>query len=288
MSEFVKVGERILAKPSGCDYDLLPNKTYSLMFEDWTRTSYLTEAGDLNLPEKIYSDKKDEFFIKRVLDDFEATDSTTTGILLAGMKGSGKTLTAKLLAKRSNLPIIIVDSRYEERFLSDFFSKIQTPVCILFDEIDKDFHTSRLLSFLDGIQDTVKKMVIFTCNQWDEDHIDTNMIDRCSRIKYFKEYTGMSEELIDSILANNLEGDPRINDVKDIIVNKFAVTSFDNISSFVKEVKKYPNETIDTIISDLNITFVEQKEEEEEVCIKAKKPIPVTMCSDCECACSGC
>ena len=40
MSEFVKVGERILAKPSGCDYDLLPNKTYSLMFEDWTRTSY--------------------------------------------------------------------------------------------------------------------------------------------------------------------------------------------------------------------------------------------------------
>ena len=67
------------------------------------------------------------------------------------------------------------------------------------------------------------------------------MIDRCSRIKYFKEYTGMSEELIDSILANNLEGDPRINDVKDIIVNKFAVTSFDNISSFVKEVKNFLN-----------------------------------------------
>ena len=280
MSEFVKVGERILAKPSGCDYDLLPNKTYNLMFDDWTRVSYLTEAGDINLPEKIYSDKKDEFFIKRVLDDFEATDSTTTGILLAGMKGSGKTLTAKLLAKRSNLPIIIVDSRYDERYLSEFFIKINTPVCILFDEIDKGFNTSRLLSFLDGIQDTVKKMVIFTCNEWDEDHIDINMIDRCSRIKYFKEYTGMSEELIDSILLNNLEGDPRYDEIKEIIVNKFAVTSFDNISSFVKEVKKYPNETIDTIISDLNITFVESDDKEEEICIKANKPIPVTMYSD--------
>ena len=67
---------------------------------------------------------------------------------------------------------------------------------------------------------------------------------------------------------------------KDIIVNKFAVTSFDNISSFVKEVKKYHNETIDTIISDLNITFVESDDKEEEICIKANKPIPVTMYSD--------
>ena len=282
MSEFVKVGERILAKPNGCDYDLLVGKTYTLKMDGWNNTSFLTEASDMNIPEKVYYDNRDKFFLKRVLDSFNADDNNTTGVLLAGLKGSGKTLTAKMLAQNSNLPVIIVDNRYDERYLGDFFNKINTPVCILFDEIDKGFHTERLLQFLDGIQDTTKKLVVFTCNKWDEDSIDSNLIDRCSRNKYFKEFTGMSDDLIDAIVTDNLKDDPRIDEVKNIIKTKFDVKSFDNILSFVQEVNKYKDETVDTIVGDLNITFIDNSEDDDAIEIKAKSPIPVTISKDIE------
>ena len=106
MSEFIKNNNEITIKPTGMDYDLIPGKVYNLNYKrDWTNYPYIEEDGELGLPSKIYAE--DSFFIQRVLDTF-GTDINNVGVLLSGLKGSGKSLTAKLIAKKSNLPILVV------------------------------------------------------------------------------------------------------------------------------------------------------------------------------------
>lgn len=63
--------------------------------------------------------------------------------MLAGTKGTGKTVLAKVIAKESGLPIIIVDGNYPAQYLSKFFKGFKTPVCIIFDEIEKKWRTDR-------------------------------------------------------------------------------------------------------------------------------------------------
>ena len=109
MSEFIKNGSEIVTKPDGFDYDLIPGKIYNLNYNRYKDYSYIEEDGKLELPSKIYNE--DTFFIKRILDSFN-TDVSNIGVLLSGLKGSGKSLTAKLIAKRSNLPILIVSSSF--------------------------------------------------------------------------------------------------------------------------------------------------------------------------------
>ena len=135
MSEFIKNGDQIVTKPEGFDYDLIPGKVYNLNYDRYKEYSYIEEDGNLELPKKIYSE--DTFFIKRILDSFN-TDISNIGVLLSGLKGSGKSLTTKLVAKRSNLPILVVSSTYPSGELKDFFTEFKTPVCVIFDEIDKN------------------------------------------------------------------------------------------------------------------------------------------------------
>ncbi len=61
------------------------------------------------------------------------------GVLLNGVKGTGKSVTAKLICNelKNFLPIIIVDKAYEG--LPQFISKIQQEVIIFIDEFEKVF-----------------------------------------------------------------------------------------------------------------------------------------------------
>ena len=50
MSEFIKVGERIVNKPTGLDYDLINGKVYNLKWDRYNGMSYFEEDGSLSLP----------------------------------------------------------------------------------------------------------------------------------------------------------------------------------------------------------------------------------------------
>ena len=129
MTEFIKIGEKIQVKPNGLDYDLIPGKVYDLKWDNFNDCTYLQENGDLNLPKKLYKFEGDDKFIKRCLTYFNSENSgETTGVLLSGLKGSGKSVLAKRLAKESNLPIIIVDPEYHLRRIEKFFKEVKTPV----------------------------------------------------------------------------------------------------------------------------------------------------------------
>lgn len=91
-NEFIKIGEQIIAKPKGADYDLIPGKVYDLSWNRWEDSPIFKENGELNLPKKVYSTKTDDIFKKRIITYFNKANTNTTGVMLAGTKGTGNSI----------------------------------------------------------------------------------------------------------------------------------------------------------------------------------------------------
>lgn len=89
VSEFIKVGNNIVVKPVGADYDLIPGKVYDLNWDRYNDRYLFSENGELNLPKKVYELKKDTSFKNRILTYFKTANTQTTGVMLAGIKGTG-------------------------------------------------------------------------------------------------------------------------------------------------------------------------------------------------------
>ena len=253
MSEFIKVGERIINKPTGLDYDLVNGKVYNLKWDRYNGMSYFEEDGSLSLPSKVYTTKSDDFFIKRVNTYFQKTSKLSTGVMLSGIKGTGKTVMAKVIAKNSNLPIIVVDEEYPTGRINDFFRKFETPVTIIFDEVDKHWDTENLLGWLDGVQTNAKKLVLFTCNN--EDRVNDYLKDRCSRVRYIRHFEANDNaRFLREILRDKGIAEDNIEDTYAFIVNNFGLLSIDNILSFIDEKLLFPELSNEEIFNDMNIS----------------------------------
>lgn len=253
MSEFIKVGEKIVNKPTGLDYDLINGKVYNLKWDRYNGMSYFEEDGLLNLPAKVYTTKSDDVFIKRVNTYFQKTSKLSTGVMLSGIKGTGKTVMAKVIAKNSNLPIIVVDEDYPTGRINDFFRKFETPVTIIFDEVDKHWDTEDLLGWLDGVQTNAKKLVLFTCNN--EDRVNDYLKDRCSRVRYIRHFEANDNaRFLREILRDKGIAEDKIEDTYTFIVNSFGLLSIDNILSFIDEKLLFPELSNEEIFNDMNIS----------------------------------
>lgn len=257
-AEFVKSGSRILPKPNGTDYNLINGKAYDLKWDDWSDMAYLAENGELNLPSKIYELNEDKIFKKRVLNSFNNHENSI-GVMLAGTKGTGKSMLAKIIAKESNLPIIIVDSQFPTNRLIGFFKQFSTPVCVIFDEIEKNFNTGRMLDFLDGVEKTTKKLVLMTCNELDK--VSEYLQDRCSRIRYVRKY-GINDNLafLPMLIENKEIKNAEI--VRKFVEERFKLPSIDNMNAFLNEIKDLEDEDIslDDIVKYMNINTYPPKQ----------------------------
>lgn len=253
MSEFIKVGEKIVNKPTGLDYDLINGKVYNLKWDRYNGMSYFEEDGLLSLPAKVYTTKSDDVFIKRVNTYFQKTSKLSTGVMLSGIKGTGKTVMAKVIAKNSNLPIIVVDEDYPTGRINDFFRKFETPVTIIFDEVDKHWDTEDLLGWLDGVQTNAKKLVLFTCNN--EDRVNDYLKDRCSRVRYIRHFEANDNaRFLREILRDKGIAEDKIKDTYTFIVNNFGLLSIDNILSFIDEKLLFPELSNEEIFNNMNIS----------------------------------
>ena len=251
MSEFIKAGNKILNKPNGFDYDLINGKVYNLKYERYGVGSYFEEDGSLSLPKKVYTTKDDDIFIKRVNTYFKKTSKLSTGVMLSGIKGTGKTVLAKVIARDSGLPVIVVNENYPTRRINDFFKKFSTPVCVIFDEVDKNWNTEFLLGWLDGVQTNAKKLVLFTCN--DDQVVSTYLKDRCSRVRYLRNFAADENTKFLKSIIKDKGIDDKNDELYTFITSSFNLLSMDNILSFLDEKMLFPDYDNYTIIKDMNI-----------------------------------
>lgn len=220
----------------------LPNKlplgTYTLQFDDFTKSYYLHQIEDIQLPSKIYGDS--EVFADRVCTKYASVDRNL-GILMVGNKGAGKTLTGKLIASRISAPVIIITEGYDD---SNFISFITDPTLgncvILIDEFEKLYDSNnadsnKLLSLLDGPYNTHHIFILTVNDFW---RVNDMLKNRPSRIHFLKEFTGLEDDVVAEIGLDLLDDKTYIPELIEVS-QKMSECTFDTIMSLCKDCNLY-------------------------------------------------
>jgi SpoVK/Ycf46/Vps4 family AAA+-type ATPase len=163
----------------------------------------LEESDSFKIPAKVYGSP--EKLAKRYLNTFNNTDGNL-GVLLTGVKGTGKSLLAKMVCVESNLPVIMISEPFMSNELKSFLNNIKQEVIILIDEFEKIYrdvkHQETFLSLLDGVFEG-QKLYILTSNATTS--VSTYLLNRPSRIHYLKQYDGLDKVLVEEIVGDLLE-----------------------------------------------------------------------------------
>jgi len=242
---WAKSGNCLFLKDITGTIPILEKKVYTIEFDD-IKGIYLKEMADsFTFDFKVYGMETD--FVRRVCKTYLSTKGNL-GVLMNGVKGTGKTITAELLANELKQPILLITSNYPG--LNSFLSDLQENVTIVIDEYEKTFKGSisedeygydksngdpTLLSLMDGVYKTgYRKVFILTTNElW----LNDNMLNRPGRIRYLKTFKDLSLKQITEIVDDCL------------IEKKFKK----NILEFLKPLKIITVDIVKSIVSEVNI-----------------------------------
>lgn len=169
---------------------------------------FLERVSDkFELPEKVYGLNRN--FINRVKKTIQCSKDNL-GVLVNGLRGTGKTVTCELLCNELNMPVVIVERAFGG--LGDFLVSVQMEMVLFFDEFEKIFkqedgNSQALLPLMDGVLTTEwRRIFLMTTNEL---HVDRNMLQRPGRIRYIKTFGNLSPSAIDEIVEDKLESKNR-------------------------------------------------------------------------------
>ena len=194
-------------------------------------------------------------FIDYVLKTYENTTGNL-GILLDGIKGTGKTVVAKELCNRLQLPVILVQSMgsdTNDKLIKYLSTAIDFDCIFFFDEYEKEFKdSSDVLSFMDGTYNSIyRKVFLLTTNEL---NVDPNLLGRPSRIRYKKSFGNLSEEVTREILNDILEDKTAIEKVIEL-THSMNIITIDLIKAIATEINIHGAEALPDIKETFNIEF---------------------------------
>lgn len=192
-------GQYYLSNPS-IEHEQLENAVYTVKFDEMRREFYLIKvSNEFQFDYKIYGLESD--LIKRVIKTYESTKGNL-GLLLNGVKGTGKTVSSKIIANKLNQPTIIVSDAYKG--VQYFLNSIPQNITIFIDEYEKIYgQSNEMLTIMDGAMNSeYRRMFLLTTNKL---YIEDNLKQRPSRIRYIKKFNDLApsvvEEIVDDILT---------------------------------------------------------------------------------------
>lgn len=193
-------------------------------------------------------------FIDYVLKTYENTTGNL-GVLLDGIKGTGKTVTAKELCNHLQLPVILVQSMGDsnDKLIKYLSTTINFDCIFFFDEYEKEFkNSSDVLSFMDGTYNSIyRKIFLLTTNEL---NVDLNLLGRPSRIRYKKSFSNLSEEVTREILNDILEDKTAIEKVIEL-THSMNIITIDLIKAIATEINIHGVEALPDIKETFNIEF---------------------------------
>jgi broad-specificity NMP kinase len=233
MCKWIKSGSTYRQTGGGNTVDTLDPGIYQVEcapMSGW----YLERTGDKFVFDyKVYGVHTE--IIERILKVYPHLTGNM-GILFNGLKGTGKTVTAKILANQLNLPVIIVKSFGNNNTdLVEFLSSINCDCILFFDEFEKQFKESdySILQIMDGVYTSeFRRVFLLTTNST---NINENMLSRPSRIRYMKEFGNLELAVVTEYLNDNLVDQTRKADLVDYL-DTLVFSTIDILKSIVEEV----------------------------------------------------
>lgn len=252
MTYFLKSGTRfnVSTKEAMDLHEALPAATYTVKFDKMAGCFYLEQIDGFEVKGKIYGDTKRN--ANRILNTFNDR-TASTGVMLTGEKGSGKTLLAKMLsldAQAAGVPTIVINEPWCGEGFNAFMQMIEQPTVILFDEFEKVYDRDdqeKMLTLLDGVYPS-KKLFIITCN--DKWRVNEHMRNRPGRIFYMMDFKGLEQDFIIEYCEDNLKNKTYIQSICKI-ATMFDQFNFDMLKAMVEEMNRY-NETPQQAMKMLN------------------------------------
>lgn len=164
------------------------------------------------------------------------------GIIYNGVKGTGKTVGAKVLCNDFNdMPILVISQYFKG--ISDFIQSIDFSCVVFIDEAEKIFDNNdpdcsvELLRMVDGVYSAARKIFILTTNSLS---LNENLLDRPSRIRYVKEFGNVSSKAVEEIIEDKLIDKSRKHELM-AEIDKLTFSTIDIIENLIFEFNIHGN-----------------------------------------------
>lgn len=218
-------------------HPILPGNVFTI-YQDPHDNLHFDTVSNFSLPSKFYGkgphqrDRIFNTFLKR---------KNTTGILLVGEKGSGKSLLAKSLgvkAQEQGIPVILINAPWCSEDFKKLISSVTQPAVLIFDEFEKVYNKedqNKILTLLDGVYNS-QKLCIFTVN--DQYAVNQHMLNRPGRIFYRIDYKGCDADFIREYCEDILVDKTQIESIVSI-AGLFDEFNFDILQALVEDMNRY-------------------------------------------------
>lgn len=252
MTVFLRNGS-VFRPAAEADLDMhttLPAGNYYIIKLPMSEVLALQQIDDFTVPSKLYGSIERQ--ADRILRTYAARPGST-GVLMSGEKGSGKTQLARLVAYKAaklGIPCVIINQPWVGDVFNALIQSISQDCIILFDEFEKVYDSDeqkQVLTLLDGVFPS-KKLFMLTCN--DKWLINDHMRNRPGRIYYLLDFNGLKAEFIEEYCNDRLNDKSQIAGIQKI-AQMFAAFNFDMLQAMVEEMNRY-GETAQEVLEMLN------------------------------------
>lgn len=232
--------------------DRIPVGTYSVEFNQ-TSGYFLSKVKDFTHDGKVYGRHLE--LVDKMIDRYTKSDRNF-GAILGGRKGTGKSLSARILSEKLRqlgIPTILVAENTPG--LPRFLQSIEQPILILIDEFEKIFiydeennedDQSQFLSLFDGIASN-RHFYLITIN--DYKRLNPYFQGRTGRFYYDITFDRLTLQEIRHFLEDNAEHFEVTNRLISLLYRLDA--NYDQLTAVARELNY--GESIDNILDYLNI-----------------------------------